>query len=727
MMSFKKYVISMVVCAVTIFVMIFNAFVPVVSYASSITIEQEFSTYYYAKGIQQGIPYLYSYFQNLVGYNSSVKDKYNEFCTYNYSKILYITTVNKSLGTKTFQVVKYNSLNTSKSSYHTLIFTGCEAVSLTISTSIQDGVEIVGASIKKDFTDRDYYSFSNIKLDLNDYYLQFSNSVSSEFDNTTENDLGLQTNKFLAFGDWLLNTIGNTGALAYTGDYGSFFDNLQDINRTYLKNFLGTTDDSLIDDVYKAFLNGNWGDVLLGNNEPLQAEQIADISNILKNLQNVYDQSVSISYNEGDSKYYITPSTAYNNYTTKQITDYYNRYIAYNTTNNYSNVTYNVDLTTTNSFISSVNANIIALNNNIIVLSNTINDFFINFDIRIKNILVDLGLNNIVTILDLINSNVKNISTGSNSDVDLTSVTDILTNIKTDVNSLVVAFADFDFNAIVGGFADIDANFNALGGVIAGAINTAWADIKGELKLLIEGINFRFGDISIGDSTSSDDDTSTTNKIKINFDSLVDKLNIKLKGLFDDLKVSLDDLFSDIHITIDKDNTKDNPDTPTEPVEDDFWKDLCNIIKNKIPLFAQCVELLEPITNTCIDDINTNHLISDSHGSFLLTQQYSVCSYYSIDGQLEFDTPIVTNFFDGLISIKQSADNSVVALGVSLKNVQYYGYTFSGFWLDISYYYNNYRVKLSNLLLFFCYIGFAFSVIHRTSKLFGYSSSSNDD
>ena len=266
-MSFKKYVISMIICAVTIFVMIGSAFVPIKSYASSITIEQEFSTYYYAKGIQQGIPYLYSYFQNLVGYNSNVKSKYNEFCTYNYSKVLYMTTVNKELGTKNFRVVKYNSLNTSKSSYHTLIFTGCEAVSLTISTSLVDGVEVVGASINKNFTDRDYYSFSDIKLDLNDYYLQFSNSVSSEFDNTTENDLGLQTNKFLAFGDWLLNTIGNTGALAYTGDYGSFFDNLQDINRTYLKNFLGTTDDGLIDDVYKAFLNGNWGDVLYFNVE----------------------------------------------------------------------------------------------------------------------------------------------------------------------------------------------------------------------------------------------------------------------------------------------------------------------------------------------------------------------------------------------------------------------------------------------------------------------------
>lgn len=703
-MSFKKYVISMIICAVTIFVMICSAFVPIKSYASSITIEQEFSTYYYAKGIQQGIPYLYSYFQNLVGYNSNVKSKYNEFCTYNYSKVLYMTTVNKELGTKNFRVVKYNSLNTSKSSYHTLIFTGCEAVSLTISTSLVDGVEVVGASINKNFTDRDYYSFSDIRLDLNDYYLQFSNNVSSEFDNTTENDLGLQTNKFLAFGDWLLNTIGNTGALAYTGDYGSFFDNLQDINRTYLKNFLGTTDDGLIDDVYKAFLNGNWGDVLLGNNEPLQAEQIADISNILKNLQNVYDKSVSISYNEGDSKYYITPRTEYNSYTKKQVTDYYNRYVAYNTTNNYSNVTYNVDLTTTNSFISSVNANIIALNNNIIVLSNTINDFFINFDIRIKNILIDLGLNNIVTILDLINSNVKNISTGSNSDVDLTSVTTILTSIDT----------------------RLESNFNALGGIIAGAINTAWADIKGELKLLIEGINFNFklGDIIVGDSTSSDDDTSNDIKVKgldhvfddlkNSFNNSIGDLNLNFKRLFDDLNLNLDDFFKDIHVTIDKDDS--SSDTPT--TDDSFLIQVKNILVRKIPLYRQCLNFLEPVTNISYNSVaDTNRV--------LLTDTSSTNSNISTtsieDGQLDLNTKYDTNIFDGLAVITTDVSGNVVSFSVVFDTVNFMGVELNKFTFNLSPYKEKYKTIVSDILLTSVYILFAWNIIRRIPTIFGHS------
>ena len=674
-MSFKKYAISMIICAVTIFVMIGSAFVPIKSYAS-ITVEQEFANYYYSRGFQQGIPYLFSYFQNLVGYNSSVRDNYNKFCSYNYLNILYITIVNKSTGAKEFKVIKYNSLD-SKSTYQTLYFVDSETVQLNFGTSITNDLEIVGSSLKTSFGSRDYISLTNYSSDYYDLYLQFSNNVTSEFDVDKEKgriEMGIYRIQSLA--EWLTDTIGATGAFIYDEDYGAFYDNLRDINRTYVKNFLGTDDDTVVDDVVKSFLNGSYGDVLLGG-EPLTADQVTTINNTLSNLQDVYNQTVDISYNEEDNYYHITPSTAYNSYTRNQVVDYYNKYIAYNTTNNYSNVTYNVDLTTTNSFISSVNANIIALHNAFMVLSSSINNFFDSFDARIKNVLVDLGLNNIVTALDLINGS-------------------------------------------------INTNFNALGGVIAGAIGVAWADIKGELKLLIEGINFKFGDISIGDSTSSDDDTSITNKIKINFDSLVDKLNIKLKGLFDDLKVSLDDLFSDIHVTIDSGSTGSSPGTD-DTSDDDFLKELFSIIKSKIPLLGQCTELLEPVTNVCIDDVNTNGLLTVEHSTLLLTEQYSLVDYYSIDGQLEFDTPIVTDFFDGLIFIKQSADNSVVALGISLNGVQYYGYTFSGFWLDISYYYNNYRTKLSNLLLFFCYLGFAFSVIHRTSKLFGYSSSSNSN
>ena len=295
------------------------------------------------------------------------------------------------------------------------------------------------------------------------------------------------------------------------------------------------------------------------------------------------------------------------------------------------------------------------------------------------------------------------------NEIDLTAIIQYLQNIYfivADIDTQLVAFVA-DFNAFVGG----------LGGLIAGAIGVAWADIKGELSLMIDDINLNFGDVTIGDSSISDDDT--TNKIKIDFDSLVDKINLKLSGLFDDLKINLDDLFSDIHVVVDNDTII--PDTPIQE-DNDFWVQLKNIIVSKIPLFGQCVELFESVIDVCIDDIDTVDLIPETHG-LLLSQQYGFVSVgISNDGQLEFDTPVVFTLFDGLVAIKQSADNSVFGVGVSF-DVDYYGYTFNGFYFDISYYYNNYRNKLSNFLLFMCYMMFAWSVIHRTSKLFGHSSS----
>ena len=413
--------------------------------------------------------------------------------------------------------------------------------------------------------------------------------------------------------------------------------------------------------------------MLLGDGSHLSSDQITAISNTLNKMQEVYNNNVSVRYDNDTNNYYITPSTAYNNYTSKQITDYYNNYIAYNYNNTYNNYTV-VDFSTTNSLLGEINANII--NCHIIFKLDT------------------------------------TINTGSSSDIDLTSVIDILTNIKTDVNSLVVAFADFDFNAIVGGFANIDSNFNVLGGVIAGAINTAWADIKGELKLLIEGINFKFGDISIGDSTSSDDDTSITNKIKINFDSLVDKLNIKLKGLFDDLKVSLDDLFSDIHITIDKDNTKD--DTADTPIaEDDFWKQVKTILVGKVPLYAQCIDLLSPVTT-----VNYNQLTG---GGLLLTEDSTTIQETSIDYYNNtdlFDT-YDKKVFNGLAIVTLNVADNVVGVKVPI-NLTTYGVDKTCYAFDTTpYTSSNYINIVSNIILAICYLGFAWRIINRVSSLFG--------
>lgn len=623
MMSFKKYVISMIICAVVLFTTVFGAFVPIDIYASDSWAIDWFGTELWTdkkNNLQsEDVYYLQVYYNrtySLRGFSISPskveKVSLNEY----YDKI-----------TLTFDNVPKNGyfINNYVYSSGIIVYSGRTSTSQKV----------------LEYTSSKNMSYSSEKVEEEDtsffgrLWQGLKNMWYSDKDSTID---------FLFFDDNVIDYWNKIG-----DDWCDFVKTVLDID---------DSDTSTLNSVMTDIYNNDYSRDYWTN---IDTNKITQIRNTSNNIKQFWNNNVTV-VNDGDNNYH---------YEIKNFNTVTNTYPNYLYDNNYF---YN---------------NILYPSSDNIDLSN-IYEYLNKISFKLDTIISNTDIYNILSVID---TQFNNTSLGL-----------MLTNIDT----------------------KLDANFNALGGVIAGAINTAWADIKGELKLLIEGINFRFGDISIGDSTSSDDDTSTTNKIKINFDSLVDKLNIKLKGLFDDLKVSLDDLFSDIHITIDKDNTKDNPDTPTEPVEDDFWKDLCNIIKNKIPLFGQCVELLEPITNTCIDDINTNHLISDSHSSFLLTQQYSVCSYYSIDGQLEFDTPIVTNFFDGLISIKQSADNSVVFLGVSLNGVQYYGYTFSGFWLDISYYYNNYRVKLSNLLLFFCYIGFAFSVIHRTSKLFGYSSSSND-
>lgn len=691
-MSFKKYVISMIICAVTIFVMIFNAFVPVVSYAS-IGLEQEFLKYWTSWGVDTGIPKLPSYYQNCVGWSSCVNN-WNKFCSYNYANTFYYTYVNKD-GSSVFRIYKYDYLvNQNYVGY--IKFNSF--VSATLSTSINNnGLEIVNISLNLSGSSDTFTVSSNpsvISSSSTKYYISFSGSGANTDNSYNDNNIDFFA-KVKAFGSWLLNGVEDVGNLIIDGDYGKFWNELQENNKRYLKNTLNTSDDDIIEDVYRNFLDGNLGSMLLGDGSHLSSDQITAISNTLNKMQEVYNNNVSVRYDNDTNNYYITPSTAYNNYTSKQITDYYNNYIAYNYNNTYNNYTV-VDFSTTNSLLGEINANIInchmtlnSINTNLnSSFTTSINNIFAIFEVDLKSIFDDF-----IFKLD------TTINTGSSSDIDLTSVIDILTNIKTDVNSLVVAFADFDFNAIVGGFANIDSNFNVLGGVIAGAINTAWADIKGELKLLIEGINFKFGDISIGDSTSSDDDTSITNKIKINFDSLVDKLNIKLKGLFDDLKVSLDDLFSDIHITIDKDNTKD--DTADTPIaEDDFWKQVKTILVGKVPLYAQCIDLLSPVTT-----VNYNQLTG---GGLLLTEDSTTIQETSIDYYNNtdlFDT-YDKKVFNGLAIVTLNVADNVVGVKVPI-NLTTYGVDKTCYAFDTTpYTSSNYINIVSNIILAICYLDF---------------------
>lgn len=684
-MSFKKYVISMIICAVTIFVMIGSAFVPIKSYAS-IGLEQEFLKYWTSWGVDTGIPKLPSYYQNCVGWSSCVNN-WNKFCSYNYANTFYCTYVNKD-GSSVLRIYKYDYLvNQNYVGY--IKFNSF--VSATLSTSINNnGLEIVNISLNLSGSSDTFTISSNpsvISSSSTKYYISFSGSGANTDNSYNDNNIDFLT-KVKAFGSWLLNGVEDVGNLIIDGDYGKFWNELQENNKRYLKNTLNTSDDDIIEDVYRNFLDGNLGSMLLGDGSHLSSDQITAISNTLNKMQEVYNNNVSVRYDNDTNNYYITPSTAYNNYTSKQITDYYNNYIAYNYNNTYNNYTV-VDFSTTNSLLGEINANIINCHmmlNNINTSLNTsfttsINNIFATFEVDLKSIFDDF----IFKLDTTINNN-----TGSSSDVDLTSVTTILTSIDT----------------------RLESNFNALGGVIAGAINTAWADIKGELKLLIEGINFKFGDISIGDSTSSDDDTSITNKIKINFDSLVDKLNIKLKGLFDDLKVSLDDLFSDIHITIDKDNTKDDT-TDTPMAEDDFWKQVKAILVRKVPLYAQCIDLLSPVTT-----VNYNQLTG---GGLLLTENSTTIQETSIDYYNNtdlFDT-YDKKVFNGLAIVTLNVADNVVGVKVPI-NLTTYGVDKTCYAFDTTPYTSSSYINIvSNIILAICYLGFAWRVINRVSSLFG--------
>lgn len=666
----------MVVCAVTIFVMIANLFMPFK--ASATSIQGEFVEFVTSSSYnnQNGIPYLPSYFQNgnFVGWANCVDD-WNEFCAINLPNMLYYTIVSyNSDGVSKVQlyIIKYTTISSLNTSYGRLYFSGSEgtAYNCSLTAAFGETSSIGYNTVSCSYSELSSSSYPYLSLykssSTSDVYYAFGGGAIADTSESTNANTLLGRAK--AFGEWLLNTVGNTAALQYTHDYGTFYDNLLDINRNALKGFLGCTDDD-IDNIYRAFLNGDYGDLLLGSGESLTSDEISLINNTLNGLYDVYTDITTVTYNVSDSTYNITPSTAYNDYTYAQTKKYYYDNIYYNTSNTYS-TTVTADLTTTNNLLGTINSSIINVHNQLAYLNAYFDSFLDVLEVNINNILVGLGLGNIITAIDGV---------------------------------------DVSINALAG----------ALGGIIAGAIGVAWADIKGELQLLIDDINFNIGDITIGDSIEDGDDTTTNNITVRGLDSLFD-------SIFDDLKLTLKDIFGDVvlNVTIDGDSSSDDSSSESED-EDDFLEQLADIIVVKIPLFGQCVELLEPVTTVCIDDINTNGLIADTHNDMLLTTNYSVVSYYSNDSQLDFSTIVETSLFGGIVSIRQSADNSIVGVGVTFE-ASFYGYVFTGFYLDISYFYNNYRVLLSNFLLFLCYVRFAWSVIHRTSKLFGHSSSDSD-
>lgn len=632
-----KRLSSFCICIIFSIFFVTNMFVNTNAYAS-ISLESEFLQYWSSYGVQSGIPYLPSYYQNLVGWSTCV-DKWNEFCEYNYANTFYYSQVNKTNNVSSLSIYKYDYLLNNNVT-GSLKFNSF--VKYTLSTSVMSsGLLIVTFSV--DFSQSSSVitisnNPSNIVTSNIDYYVQFS-GASASVDNSYDISLTNLLGKANSFSSFLLNKLDDLTDFVFNNGVGSFLNGLLSNNSRYLKNVLNTNNDSDIYNVLSAYCSGTLRDVTLSNNSTLSDSQITIISNTLRNLQNVYNNNVDVEYNTQDNKYYITYDTSYDNYTSEQITDYYNMYIAYNYYNSYDN--YNIiDFSTTNNILSLINANIISCNMSLQSIVTSITSLTTSFSSVFSQFFIDLQsiFDDFIFSLDTTINNSNN----SSSAIDLTSITDILTNINTDIN------------AIVGGFADIDAHFNALCGVVAGAIGVAWADIKGELELMINGINFDFGNITIGDSSTSDDDY-------------------------------IDDT--------------------------EFFRKCKSIIISKIPLLSECIEVFEDITNICIDDIDTADILEDSHTP-LLSERYSFFQLYSDnDNNKEVSVPI----FFGLLYLQTEPCYSVKSQSFTLFNSEF------SFEMNLDYYYNNYRVKVSNILLCFSYLCFAWSIIRRSAKLFGHS------
>ena len=81
--------------------------------------------------------------------------------------------------------------------------------------------------------------------------------------------------------------------------------------------------------------------------------------------------------------------------------------------------------------------------------------------------------------------------------------------------------------------------------------------------------------------------------------------------------------------------------------------------------------------------------------------------------------------FNNLLIVTTDVGNNVLYLSIPV-NQNWLGYEFNRFNIPFSHYYNNFRQKISDLLLFLGWLLFAWSVIHRTSKLFGHNSSNKE-
>lgn len=517
---------SLLICLCLIF-NFFGSFI----YASSISIAQEFQNYCLSRGYQQGIPYLPSYFHNLTGYNSRLRENWDKFCSYNYGSTLYFSTVSDK-GDKSLVILKYNSF--SSNSTETALWVS-DAVLISISSSFDSyGLESVSSVLSIITSNRSAVLYNTVYNNMS-RYIQFGGSSFS----SGSSGGGEVSRWWQCLKDWFFKDGVDTSNFIFGDDsIKDWTDNIARNWIDYLRNLLKLSDtvdiQPYLDDIYNNNYNSlRWSDVDLKTQANIKVT-----SNNLKQFYN--DTYLLTSYDETTNRYYFDTKnddifTSYNS------SDYFNDYI------------------------------------------------------------------------------VNNISYGN--DVDFSQILNYLVCIESDLGRFCNILISFDsyLSSFTSLLADIKGGILGLGGVFAGAIGIAWADIKIDLDSLFDDLIIDID--SLFDSFMDDFIIKLNDKLKLSFDfssnddttnNFTTSIKSSFKSVFKDLEFIadfrnlLDELTFKVNLVSDDSDdipSQPQPSNPDESVSDDFFLEFRKIVLSKIPFFSSCIDLLSFITNLSADSL----------------------------------------------------------------------------------------------------------------------------
>lgn len=353
-MSFKKYVFSMIICAVTIFVMIGSAFVPIKSFADGWAVDWFGTELWRDKknNLQsEDVYYLQVYYDrtySLRGFSISPSKVEKVSINDYYDKI-----------TLTFNNIPDNGyyINSYIFSNGTIIYSGRAFMSRTV----------LEYTCSKDM------SYSSEKVE--------------------EDDISLLDN-------FLYTVLGIKEVLSYTIDevsnspVGEFFSKLGSVFKNYVKTTLGITDDDTLNTVITEISEDNYLSDFW-NNIPEKTKK--NVQHTYSNLKNFVYNNVDVTQDE-DGKYHYTVKTynpvtnTYPDYFYSDASTYFNTNIVAHDdsttddTNNWLQKIYNAIIDLPNNIKSNVTTNVTNTYNYLFTPSD---DFWNEWDLKFSNTLND--------------------------------------------------------------------------------------------------------------------------------------------------------------------------------------------------------------------------------------------------------------------------------------------------------------------------------------------------